>query len=102
MPGKVHKEKAQPQRLSGRGSFRKRRPRIAPAAPQLTLFYLKRLPPLLGLICRFRTGGVTSEAVILAAFGAIGVVIWYSMLQVLPAKGGADCGFGEAWPVPVR
>jgi hypothetical protein len=31
MPGKVHKEKVQPQRLSGRGSFRKRRPRIAPA-----------------------------------------------------------------------
>ena len=31
-----------------------------------------------------------SEALVLAAVGAIGVVIWYSMLQVLPAEGGAD------------
>src|SRR5215472_16361467 len=31
-----------------------------------------------------------SGAVVLAALGAIGVVIWYSMLQVLPAEGGAD------------
>jgi hypothetical protein len=29
----------------------------------------------------------------LAALGVIGVVIWHSMLQVLPAKGGAEGGF---------
>jgi hypothetical protein len=33
---------------------------------------------------------VTSEALVLAALGAIGLVIWYWMLQVLPAEGGAD------------
>ena len=33
---------------------------------------------------------MTSEALILAALGAIGLVIWYSILQVLPAEGGAD------------
>jgi hypothetical protein len=33
---------------------------------------------------------VTSEALVLAALGAIELVIWYSMLQVLPAEGGAD------------
>jgi hypothetical protein len=33
---------------------------------------------------------VTSEALVLAALGAIGLVIWYSMLQVLSAEGGAD------------
>jgi hypothetical protein len=33
---------------------------------------------------------VTSGALVLAALGAIGVVIWYWMLQVLPAEGGAD------------
>jgi hypothetical protein len=32
---------------------------------------------------------VTSGALALAALGAIGLVIWYSMLQVLPAEGGA-------------
>ena len=36
---------------------------------------------------------MTSEALVLAALGAIGVVIGHSMLQVLPAKGGADGGF---------
>jgi hypothetical protein len=37
---------------------------------------------------------VTSGALVLAALGAIGLVIWYWMLQVLPAAGGADgrCG----------
>ena len=33
---------------------------------------------------------MTSEALVLAALGAIELVIWYSMLQVLPAEGGAD------------
>jgi len=33
---------------------------------------------------------VTSGALVLAALGAIGPVIWYSMLQVLPAELGAD------------
>jgi hypothetical protein len=33
---------------------------------------------------------VTNGALVLAARGVIGLVIWYSMLQVLPAKGGAD------------
>ena len=33
---------------------------------------------------------MTSEALALAALGAIELVIWYSMLQVLPAEGGAD------------
>jgi hypothetical protein len=33
---------------------------------------------------------VTSEALVLAALGAIGLVIWYSMMQVLPAEAGAD------------
>jgi hypothetical protein len=33
---------------------------------------------------------VTSEALVLAALAAIELVIWYSMLQVLPAEGGAD------------
>jgi len=33
---------------------------------------------------------VTSGALILAALGAIGLVIGYSLLQVLPAEGGAD------------
>jgi hypothetical protein len=33
---------------------------------------------------------VTSGPVVLAALGAIGPVIWYSMLPVLPAEGGAD------------
>jgi hypothetical protein len=36
---------------------------------------------------------VTREALVLAALGAIGVVIGHSMLQVLPAKGGAEGGF---------
>jgi hypothetical protein len=33
---------------------------------------------------------VTSGAAVLAALDAIGPVIGYSMLQVLPAEGGAD------------
>ena len=33
---------------------------------------------------------MTSGALVLAALGAIGPVIWYSMLPVLPAEGGAD------------
>jgi hypothetical protein len=33
---------------------------------------------------------VTGEALVVVALGAIGLVIWYSMLQVLPAGGGAD------------
>ena len=33
---------------------------------------------------------MTSGALVLAALGAIGPVIWYSMLQVLPAELGAD------------
>jgi len=33
---------------------------------------------------------VTSGALVLAAPDAIGPVIWYSMLQVLPAEEGAD------------
>jgi hypothetical protein len=33
---------------------------------------------------------VTSGALVLAALGAIGPVIWYSMLPVLPAEGGAE------------
>ena len=33
---------------------------------------------------------MTSGALVLAALHAIGPVIWYSMLQVLPAEGGAD------------
>ena len=33
---------------------------------------------------------MTSGALVLAALDAIGAVIWYSMLQVLPAKDGAD------------
>jgi hypothetical protein len=44
MAGKVHREKVQPQRLSGRSTFRNRRPRIAPVAPQFILFYLRRSP----------------------------------------------------------
>jgi len=36
---------------------------------------------------------VTSGTLVLAALDAIGTVIWYSMLRVLPAQGGADgCG----------
>jgi len=37
---------------------------------------------------------VTSGALVLAALGVIGLVIWYSMLQDFPAEGGADgrCG----------
>ena len=33
---------------------------------------------------------MTSGALALAALGATGLVMWYSMLQVLPAEGGAD------------
>ena len=33
---------------------------------------------------------MTSGALVLAALSAIGLVIWYSMLQDLPAEGGAD------------
>ena len=33
---------------------------------------------------------MSSGAVVLAALGAIGLVIWYSMLQVLPAEDGAE------------
>jgi hypothetical protein len=33
---------------------------------------------------------VTSGTLVLAALGAIGLVIWYSLLQVVPAEGGAD------------
>ena len=33
---------------------------------------------------------MTNGALVLAALGAIGLVIWYSMLQDLPAEGGAD------------
>ena len=33
---------------------------------------------------------MTSGALVLAALGAIGPVIWYPMLPVLPAEGGAD------------
>ena len=36
---------------------------------------------------------MTSGALVLAALGAIDVVDGHSMLQVLPAKGGADGGF---------
>ena len=36
---------------------------------------------------------MSSGALVLAALGAIGVVIWHSMLQVVPAEGGADGGF---------
>ena len=32
---------------------------------------------------------MTSGALVLAALDGIGAVIWYSMLQVLPAEGGA-------------
>ena len=31
-----------------------------------------------------------SGALVLAALDAIGAVVWYSMLQVLPAEGGGD------------
>ena len=50
------------------------------------------LPPLLDLICRFRTGRRLSDqrGAVLAALDAIGAVIWDSMLEVLPAEGGAD------------
>jgi hypothetical protein len=33
---------------------------------------------------------VTSGALVLAALDAIGQVIWHSLLQILPAEGGAD------------
>jgi len=33
---------------------------------------------------------LTSGALALAALGATGLVMWYSMLQVLPAEGGAE------------
>jgi hypothetical protein len=33
---------------------------------------------------------VSGGALVLAALDAIGAVIWYSMLQILPAEGGAD------------
>ena len=33
---------------------------------------------------------MTSEAPVLAALDAISTVIWYSMLEVLPAEGGAN------------
>ena len=33
---------------------------------------------------------MTSGALVLAALDAISTVIWYSMLRVLPAEGGAD------------
>ena len=33
---------------------------------------------------------MTSGVLVLAALDAIGPVIWYSMLQILPAEGGAD------------
>jgi hypothetical protein len=33
---------------------------------------------------------VTSGVLVLAALDAIGTVIWYSMLAVLPVEGGAD------------
>ena len=33
---------------------------------------------------------MTSGALALAALGASGLVMWYSMLQVLPAEGGAE------------
>ena len=33
---------------------------------------------------------MTSGALVLAALGAIGLVMWCSMLQFLPAEGGAD------------
>ena len=37
---------------------------------------------------------MTSGTLVLAALGAIGLVIWYSLLQALPAEGGTDgrCG----------
>jgi len=45
---------------------------------------------------------VASGALVSAALDATGAVIWYSMVQVLPAEGGAEVAVGEAWPVPVR
>ena len=39
---------------------------------------------------------MTSEALALAALGATGLVMWYSMLQVLPAEAGAD---GKSTPL---
>jgi len=50
------------------------------------------LPPLLDPICRFRTGRGLSDqrALVLVALDAISPVIWYSMLQILPAEGGAE------------
>ena len=33
---------------------------------------------------------MTSGALVLAGLGAIGLAIWYSLLQVVPAEGGAD------------
>ena len=33
---------------------------------------------------------MTSGALVLATLDAIGAMIWYSMLRVLPAEGGAD------------
>ena len=33
---------------------------------------------------------MTSGALVLAALGAICLVIWYSLLQVFPARGGAE------------
>jgi len=62
---------------------------------------MENLQPLLDLICELRKGEgrVTSRALVWAAVDAIGAVIWCSMLQVLPAEGGAD---GDRWPVPVR
>jgi hypothetical protein len=45
---------------------------------------------------------VSSGAVVLAALGAIGLVIWYSMLQVCRPRAVLTVAVGEAWPVPVR
>ena len=49
-------------------------------------------PALLDLICGFRTGRRLSDQLGagLAALDGIGAVIWYSVLQVLPAEDGAN------------
>ena len=39
---------------------------------------------------------MTSGALVLAALGAIGLVIWYSLLRVLPAEGGGDSSCGRS------
>ena len=45
---------------------------------------------------------MASGALVLAALDGIGAVIWYSVLQVLSAEGGAEVAVGEALALPVR